>query len=132
LGWTKVVQYEETATVSRLYNLYVDEQKGWDDGREILSYRRVSGVLKELEVMDIIGSRTVSRGRSGRMNEVWLKIPGETVMDFTYPKWRMMKNYLEKKKKQEKDKPRKEDKHQERPIKERGYFFNFYEPVIKP
>jgi len=131
LGWTNVVQSEETARVSRLYTLYVDEQIGWGDGREILSYRRVAGVLKELEVMDIIGSRTTSRGRGGRMNEVWLKIPGETVMDFTCPKWKIMKDYLERKKKQE-DKPRKLDKNQEVPRKERAYFFNFHEPIIKP
>ena len=130
LGWTNVVQNEETARVSRLYNLYCDEQILWGDGREILSYRRVAGVLKELEVMDIIGSRTMSRGRGGRMNEVWLKIPGETVMDFTFPKWRMMKDYLERKKKQQ-DKHRKEDKNQEVPREERAYFYNFHEPIIK-
>ncbi|OGD54639.1 hypothetical protein A3K80_06475 [Candidatus Bathyarchaeota archaeon RBG_13_38_9] len=64
-------------------------------GEKALSYRRVSSVLKELEVMNLIGTRKISRGRGGQRNEVWLTIPAETVLDFTRPDWREEKKKME-------------------------------------
>lgn len=52
------------------------------------SYRRVASVLKELEVMNLVGGRSISKGRGGRTNEVWLKIPADTILDYTLPNWR--------------------------------------------
>jgi len=60
-------------------------------GKDSHSYRAVAGVLKELEVMNLVGARSVSKGRGGRSNEVWLKIPAETVLDHTKPDWRTLK-----------------------------------------
>jgi len=55
------------------------------------SYRRVAGTLKEMEVMNLIGMRQVSRGREGRSNEIWLKIPARVVLEHTQIDWKKMK-----------------------------------------
>jgi len=55
------------------------------------SYRRVAGILKEMEVTNLIGVRDVSRGRGGRSNEIWLKIPAQVVLERTQIDWRKMK-----------------------------------------
>jgi cell division control protein 6 len=46
------------------------------------SYRRISGVLKELEVINLVAGRNVSYGRGGRSNEVWLKIPARIPLEY--------------------------------------------------
>ena len=62
------------------------------------SYRRISGVLKEMEVTNLIGVRDVSRGRGGRSNEVWLKIPAHAVLENAGIDWRRAKKLHEVKK----------------------------------
>ena len=62
------------------------------------SYRRISGVLKEMEVTNLIGVRDVSRGRGGRSNEVWLKIPAHAVLENARIDWRRAKKLHEAKK----------------------------------
>ena len=62
------------------------------------SYRRISGVLKEMEVTNLIGVRDVSRGRGGRSNEVWLKIPAHAVLENAGIDWRRAKKLHEAKK----------------------------------
>ena len=52
------------------------------------SYRRISGVLKEMEVMNLVGIRNVSKGRGGRNNEVWLKIPAQAILERTRAEWK--------------------------------------------
>jgi cell division control protein 6 len=46
------------------------------------SYRRISGVLKELEVINLVAGRNVSHGRGGRSNELWLKIPARIPLEY--------------------------------------------------
>ena len=62
------------------------------------SYRRISGVLKEMEVTNLIGVRDVSRGRGGRSNEIWLKIPPHAVLENARIDWRRAKKLHEAKK----------------------------------
>jgi cell division control protein 6 len=68
-------------------------------GKDTRSYRALAGVLKELEVMNLVGAKTVSKGRGGRSNEVWLKIPAEAVLDYTRPDWRDIKKRVTEAKK---------------------------------
>jgi Cdc6-like AAA superfamily ATPase len=55
------------------------------------SYRRAAGILKEMELTNLIGVRDVSRGRGGRSNEMWLKIPAHVVLEHAGIDWRRMK-----------------------------------------
>lgn len=71
-----------TSVIYQLYQELIGDE-------HTLSYRRISGLLKELEVMGLIDSRTVSRGRYGSGNEIWLKIPAKPVLDFAREKWNM-------------------------------------------
>lgn len=73
-------------STNQIYDRYRSEL-----GNDSHSYRAVAGILKELEVMNLVGTRSVSRGREGRSNEVWLKIPAEIVLDYTKPGWRKLK-----------------------------------------
>jgi len=83
-----LAEFEDVSSPStnQIYDQY--KQAAGKDSR---SYRAVAGVLKELEVMNLVGARSVSKGRGGRTNEVWLKIPAETILDYTKPDWRKLK-----------------------------------------
>ena len=61
-----------------------------------MSYRRVAGVLKELEVMGLIGGRSISRGSEGRSNELWLKVPVQTILEYMQSDWRDVGGHLQK------------------------------------
>jgi len=51
-----------------------------------------TGVLKELEVMNLIGGRTVSRGRGGCSSEVCLKVPARTILEYLGIDWKRIKD----------------------------------------
>lgn len=55
-----------------VYEVYSSlcRQHGW----EVLTRRRVSGLLSELDMMGVIGARVVSNGRYGRTKEVELNV----------------------------------------------------------
>lgn len=55
-----------------IYEVYSSlcEQQGWD----VLTRRRVSSLISELDMMGIVGARVVSNGRHGRTKEVELKV----------------------------------------------------------
>ncbi len=55
-----------------IYEIYSSlcQQHGWD----VLTRRRVSSLISEMDMMGIIGARVVSNGRYGRTKEVELKI----------------------------------------------------------
>jgi cell division control protein 6 len=61
-------------------------------GRDkVLSYRRISGILKELEVIGLIGGWTTSKSGGGYGREIWLKVPADKVLDYTERKWKKQK-----------------------------------------
>ena len=66
----------KTPTTSQVYQEFQERVR-----HRTLSYRRIADLLKELEVMGLIGLRNLSRGRDGQVNEVWLKLPAETIYD---------------------------------------------------
>jgi len=51
-----------------------------------------------MEVTNLIGVRDVSRGRRGRSNEIWLKIPAHAVLENARIDWRRAKKLHEAKK----------------------------------
>lgn len=55
-----------------IYEVYSSlcQQHGWD----VLTRRRVSGLLSELDMMGVLGARVVSNGRYGRTKEVKLNV----------------------------------------------------------
>lgn len=55
-----------------IYEVYSSlcRQHGWD----VLTRRRVSGLLSELDMMGVLGARVVSNGRYGRTKEVELNV----------------------------------------------------------
>lgn len=98
IAWANEFKDEPSPSTDQIFQVYKKRV-----GQKALTYRRISSVLKELEVMNLIGTRKISRGREGQRNEVWLTIPAETVLDFTKPDWRedkkKIKEYKEKMKK---------------------------------
>lgn len=54
-----------------IYEVYSSlcQQQGW----EVLTRRRISSLISELDMMGVIGARVVSKGRYGRTKEVELK-----------------------------------------------------------
>lgn len=99
LAWELEVEGKPTLTSKRLYDLYHYNQVESGAGNVALSYRRISGVLKELEVMNLIGSRNIFKGRGGQSSEIWLKISAQSVLNFTNPLWREAKQRLEEQEK---------------------------------
>ena len=87
LAWFKEIENSPIVTTSQIFQKYqeITSDKG------SLSYRRVADILKEIEVMNLIDSRTVSKGRVGYGREVWLKIPTEPILDHVKPDWREIK-----------------------------------------
>jgi len=86
LAWLSEIEGVTVASTSQVYEKYHELLK-----KTAPSYRRVSGVLKELEVMNLIGGRNVSKGRGGRVGEMWLKVPARTILDYRGVDWRKMK-----------------------------------------
>jgi len=41
--------------------------------------------------MNLIGGRNVSKGRGGRVGEVWLKVPAQIILEYRGVDWRKMK-----------------------------------------
>jgi hypothetical protein len=66
------------------------------EGTEKVSYRHVASVLKELEVMGLIGGRSISRGSEGRSNELWLKVPVQTILEYMQSDWRDVGGHLQR------------------------------------
>jgi cell division control protein 6 len=96
LAWLYEIENVIAPSTNQLYtelNRFLEEAKS-----VVPSYRRVSGVLKEMEVTNLIGVRDVSRGRGGRSNEVWLKIPAHTVLENARIDWRKAKKLHDVKK----------------------------------
>jgi len=90
IAWLNEFENEASPSTDQIYQAYKKMV-----GQKALSYRRISSGLKELEVMNLIGTRKISRGREGQRNEVWLTIPAETILDFTKPEWREEKKKIE-------------------------------------
>lgn len=69
-----VLQERKSGRVSTgdIYEVYSSlcQQQGW----EVLSRRRVSGLISELDMMGVVNARVVSNGRHGRTKEVELKV----------------------------------------------------------
>ena len=69
-----VLQERKSGRVSTgdIYDVYSSlcQQQGW----EVLSRRRVSGLISELDMMGVVSARVVSNGRHGRTKEVELKV----------------------------------------------------------
>ena len=86
LAWLSEIEGLATASTSQIYECYRRLLK-----REAPSYRRVAGVLKEMEVMNLIGGRNVSMGRGGRNTEVWLKLSSQMILEYRGVDWRKMK-----------------------------------------
>ncbi len=59
-------------STGNVYEVYSSlcQQNGWD----VLSRRRVSGLLSELDMMGVLDARVVSNGRYGRTKEIELKV----------------------------------------------------------
>jgi cell division control protein 6 len=66
----------KVASTSQTHQYYQEALNG-----PALSHRRVLGLLKELEVLNLVGTRNISKGRGGRSNEVWLRIPARPILD---------------------------------------------------
>ena len=75
----------EHLTAPSTTEVYEQHQKIFE--KTVPTYRRVAGILKEMEVMNLIGTRNVSKGRGGRNNEVWLKIPAHGILERTIAEW---------------------------------------------
>ena len=86
LAWLSEFDGVTAASTNQVYEEYQELVEGKGP-----SYRRVAGVLKEMEVTNLIGGRTVSRGRGGRSSEVWLKIPAQNILDYLKPDWKQLK-----------------------------------------
>lgn len=76
LAWLTQNENTIVVTTNQLYQSY----QGLFGG-STPSYRRIAGVLKELEIMNLIGGRVVSKGRGGRNEEVWLKAPSQIILE---------------------------------------------------
>ena len=76
---SRLYEVEEvtSASTNQVYQRYKELS-----GAKAASYRRVASILKEMEVMNLIGVRNVSKGRGGRSGEVWLKVPAESVFEY--------------------------------------------------
>jgi len=61
------------ASTGSVYDYYVDVCK--KTGLRPLTQRRVSGILAELEMLGLINSKVVSKGRAGRTRELKVSIP---------------------------------------------------------
>ena len=86
--------HEVAPSTSQLYQEYQERAQ-----KACPSYRRVADILKELEVMNLVGTSLVSKGRGGRSNEVWLEIPADVILDFVEPDWRQLRDHIEEMKK---------------------------------
>ena len=69
------------ASTSQTHQYYQETLNG-----PALFHRRVSGVLKELEVMNLIGGTKRFKEERGRSSEVWLKVPARAVLDYFDPR----------------------------------------------
>jgi hypothetical protein len=99
LAWELEVEGNPVLTLRHLYDLYHYDRVESGAGMVALSYRRISGILKELEVMKLIGSRNVFKGRGGQGSEIWLKISAQSVLNYINPLWREAKKHLEEQEK---------------------------------
>lgn len=70
-------------TTSMIYQMYQEFIKS----KKTLSYRRIATILKELEVIGLLGGRNISKSREGYGREIWLKVPAKSVIDYAKTKW---------------------------------------------
>jgi cell division control protein 6 len=66
----------ETLSINEVFTFY---QQMF--GEQRVGYRRISGILKEMEVSNLIGGRNISKGQVGYSREVWLKIPAQFIYE---------------------------------------------------
>lgn len=76
----KLTQKKEEITSGKLYDVYKEVSKG-----DSVSYRRIFDFINELEMLGIISTNTVSRGRGkGRTNIITLQCDTDVLEDTLY------------------------------------------------
>lgn len=68
----------KSLTTGEVYELYTKLAKSL--GLEVITQRRVSDILNELDMVGILSAKVVNRGRYGKTKEVKLAVPVETLV----------------------------------------------------
>ena len=77
----KLTQAGEEITSGRLYETYKEVSKG-----DSVTYRRIFDFVNELELLGIISTNTISRGRAkGRTNIITLQCDTDLLETSLYP-----------------------------------------------
>jgi len=71
--------FDSTISTGDVYNKYCDTCK--KIGIEILTHRRISGLLSELDLLGLITGSVISQGRYGRSKRIHALISFQTVKE---------------------------------------------------
>lgn len=78
---------ERNLTTGEAYNIY--KQMCRIIGIEILTQRRVTDLISELDMMGILNATVVSKGRYGRTKEISLSVPSESTKRVLFEDYRL-------------------------------------------
>ncbi len=78
---------ESNLTTGEAYNIY--KQMCRMIGIEILTQRRVTDLISELDMMGILNATVVSKGRYGRTKEISLSVPSESTKRVLFEDYRL-------------------------------------------
>jgi cell division control protein 6 len=78
---------ESNLTTGEAYNIY--KQMCRTIGIEILTQRRVTDLISELDMMGILNATVVSKGRYGRTKEISLSVPSESTKRVLFEDYRL-------------------------------------------
>jgi len=84
---------DSNLTTGEAYNIY--KQMCRTIGIEILTQRRVTDLISELDMMGILNATVVSKGRYGRTKEISLSVPSESTKRVLFEDYRLkpLENY---------------------------------------
>jgi len=78
---------DSNLTTGEAYNIY--KQMCRMIGIEILTQRRVTDLISELDMMGILNATVVSKGRYGRTKEISLSVPSESTKKVLFEDYRL-------------------------------------------
>jgi cell division control protein 6 len=81
------VNGDNNMTTGEAYNIY--KQMCRTIGIEILTQRRVTDLISELDMMGILNATVVSKGRYGRTKEISLSVPSESTKRVLFEDYRL-------------------------------------------
>jgi len=84
---------DSNLTTGEAYNIY--KQMCRTIGIEILTQRRITDLISELDMMGILNATVVSKGRYGRTKEISLSVPSESTKRVLFEDYRLkpLENY---------------------------------------